>query len=91
MSLILSYEPPQNTEPVEVIKMLIFMKKLKISKIVQKAILSHSKYSDEVYSFISTNYELHGFNMMRGECYAPFPVYVDGRELQVVRSTLICL
>ena len=59
------------------------MKKLKISKIVQKASESHSKHCDEVYSFISANYELNRFIMVRGECYAPFPVYVDDRELQV--------
>ena len=63
--------------------MSIFMKKMKISKMIQKASGSHSKHSDEVYSFISANYELHSFNLMRGECYAPFPVYVDDRELQV--------
>ena len=59
------------------------MKKLKISKIAQKASGSHSKHSDEVYSFISANYELHSFIMVRGECYAPFPVYVDDRVPQV--------
>ena len=69
--------------------MSIFMKKLKISKIVQTASGNDSKHSDEVYSFIFANYELHIFIMVRGECYAPFPVYVDDRELQVLDTRAV--